>query len=866
MCVYKKNEAKFNTSLAETSLFFDDRKKDMILTVYSPERVYSVEDDIRCYSYRYNLDNEKFKKIDIEKLFDSRTDGEHNTFMNYRNFTVFKLKIKENPNAYWCKVFTRGSASVLISEKRIAYLHGSGNEFVMYLKVTIKDKYPEDHLQKLRKFCSNISVSCRVFELLDFDESNYTSFFLTHITTKRSQKLVMAEYVDIKRQFRKIDYFNIVDMRVADWCLPTKNQNLSWPLTPMEEIAMSSQLCITQNDIIALRKCQGNFINGSSWGPFTEDCLEDVHLPEKTKYLYKVLHTEKTSNTIESLSVLSDYFHDFSVMDISFLSKILYDISLSDTLNDTTHQFYKIFDGLFNVSNGNLKAAQTVLNSTDLLLNALDLYLNKYTPSKLGTEGLTVYIRKHLMIHVTKPFLNNISGVALYCDSGSCDSFWNYTIANLYATTNKTEVDETNLEVAAYVPKALLNRLVSNCTDKEKADLTIITTIFTNDVLFNEESENGNKSVDSKVISVLIPGYGTYLEHPITLLLKRQKNTTDNCAYWEYGKYIDGKKGKWSETGVNYKQEFANGIVHCAFSHLTHFALLIWSDRSDKNSNESTSIAVTYDYELSVITIVCSVISTIGILGIFLTAILYSTWREKQGTKFLLQLSLTILLEMIFIQFSGIAGSLSEYEYSETCTVVGILLHYIVLSKFAWMLVTAFLQYLRFVKVLGATPTNLLLKSVIVGWLCPILPVVLTVTIFPSCYSTGYNFCYPRGLALYVGLIAPSIIIIAANITVFILVMQAIGSSKALKYDKSGKLMKKQVYLAILLFFLLGIHWLFGILAELLPNTWLVVIFVFLFCITSGLQGFVLFVFYVVLDKDTRLLWVTSIKSYIYTI
>lgn len=823
----------------------------MFLTIHSPEGINSLENDIKCFTYRMEFEEKGYKKIDIDKVFDSRDHAYDN--INYRNFTAFELDIKDKPLEYWCHVIVSATGKLLSTEKQVGY-KDKVHEFVLCLQVTVDKKEAKDHFEKINDFCEDIEVSCRAFKLLHFFKKNSTTIFLTHISVK-DRRPIIADYHYLTEKFQTAINITIINITSSDWCLPIYQQNLTWGLTPIGSTVKPSELCFTEHNASALRICEGDFTYGARWSEFNKECLEDADIPDLTKYLFQIGHEDITNDTFKNLSLITNRPYDFSVMDVSLLSDILYRISLSSNSHE---DIYETFNNIFSVQPDILKSCQYLLNCTDEILNALDMHLTRRSANMLNESNYYLYtrIKRNLVIHITRPFLNNISGLALYGDSST---FLNYTIVDLYANTSVMDIELEELEAATYVPQKLLNDLTLNKTEEEKANLTVITTAFYNDSMFNEIVNNTAKFVDNKIINVIIPGYGIYLKYSLPLLLRRRTNSSnESCGYWAYGKNINGKKGKWSSSGINFKAELSNSsIILCAFSHLTHFALLVMNDRS-MDIVETESIAITYDKQLSIITIACSVVSFIGIAGIFLTAIIYRQWREKLGTKFLLQLSITIILEIILIQIAGLENS---YYFQEVCLFVGVVLQYVVLSKFCWMLVIAFLQYLRFVKVLGRMPSNLLLKSSLLGWCLPIAPVLFTAIVFPGSYSLGQNFCYPRGLALYIGLLIPCILVISANILVFIIVMKSIRESKAVRYDKSGKMARRQVYLAILLFFLLGIHWVFGIIAELLPNMWLAAIFMFLFCITCGLQGFVLFTFFVILDKDTRLLWTNSFKS-----
>jgi hypothetical protein len=62
----------------------------------------------------------------------------------------------------------------------------------------------------------------------------------------------------------------------------------------------------------------------------------------------------------------------------------------------------------------------------------------------------------------------------------------------------------------------------------------------------------------------------------------------------------------------------------------------------------------------------------------------------------------------------------------------------------------------------------------------------------------------------------------------------------------------QRIATSVLLSFLLGLSWVFGLVAH------LSILFAYLFCITATLQGFVLFVFFVLGKKQSRAYWVKS--------
>jgi len=70
-------------------------------------------------------------------------------------------------------------------------------------------------------------------------------------------------------------------------------------------------------------------------------------------------------------------------------------------------------------------------------------------------------------------------------------------------------------------------------------------------------------------------------------------------------------------------------------------------------------------------------------------------------------------------------------------------------------------------------------------------------------------------------------------------------------HKSEKKMVAKQIKLSIMLFFLLGLTWIFGIFAFMQAG----VAFSYIFCITATMQGFVMFVYFVLLDSANRRLW-----------
>nr|CAD7399420.1 unnamed protein product [Timema poppensis] len=281
----------------------------------------------------------------------------------------------------------------------------------------------------------------------------------------------------------------------------------------------------------------------------------------------------------------------------------------------------------------------------------------------------------------------------------------------------------------------------------------------------SDDDQDEVNIVGSRVISVSIPGIGSDLPVPIPIVFKpllsslNKPSNQRTCAFWDFSfnsSTPSQSLGGWSGDGCIYAghsllgiEKGINGLEVCVCTHLTHFAELILGpsayrtlDKS-KISDPNIQYLLRNEKALDIISIVGCTLSLFGVIGIVTTAAVFRSWRDKSGTKILLQLSLAIALQMVGFLLSNfntrnkhtaipipeeevsnyenndivscpggskIAGDLMNYSYDEIticdpylidgeenifCIILGAFNHYAILCGFSWMLVTAFLQFQR---------------------------------------------------------------------------------------------------------------------------------------------------------------------------
>jgi len=312
------------------------------------------------------------------------------------------------------------------------------------------------------------------------------------------------------------------------------------------------------------------------------------------------------------------------------------------------------------------------------------------------------------------------------------------------------------------------------------------------------------------------------------------------CAFWDFNLY----GGAWSTEGCELKASAVNTHDVCRCSHLTHFAEII--------SQPGGSLDPVHQGVLSIISIIGCSLSFVGLLAIFATGAAFRHWRAQLGNKILLHLSTAVSINMLVFLITA-----TELLHTGVpCIILGVMLHYSVLASFCWMLVSALLQLKRLVIIFGYQHIpHLLLKASLFAWGVPLLPVAILLAVDVNNYTPERRrFCYPEGLGFYLAVMCPILMIVTANLLVYGMILHSVIRGSAIKsHRQTGrKVIMQRIATSVLLFFLLGLSWVFGLVAHLST------VFAYFFCITATLQGFVLFVFFVLGKKQSRFYWIKS--------
>ncbi|KAJ8935161.1 hypothetical protein NQ314_012980 [Rhamnusium bicolor] len=511
-------------------------------------------------------------------------------------------------------------------------------------------------------------------------------------------------------------------------------------------------------------------------------------------------HTTSKEKLKKVLAITLDSPKKLLPVDIYLISKIL-NFAIEGVGSDELFLTSHIVSGLFHVPRETLRESQLAYYATDKILHSIDEMTRLL--DHLDDDPV---IYENLVVTIYDLKRTNTSGLVLdHCGNSKCD------ISILENNVNLTELGENkNLETAVALSDELLEQ-VRQSTGAAK----LVITVFFSDVLFNEQSQD--------------------------------KKTTMICGVSDDEAVI---KGSWkTDADPRSKEQF----TVCEFDHITHFALLLANDNNSYIDANKFHI-------LDIITAVNCLLSVVGIFGILLTAALFERWRRNTGNQILLNFSIAISIKMVMLYVS--VEVYASHAEGVMCSVTGAILHFAMLSEFCWMLIIAILQFKRFVEVLGGPPKYVLLKACVCGWVFPLLPVMLILIIDTDNYNEGeVGLCYPSGLGLYLGIWLPLIIIVTINFVIFIFIIYNVFHKKTETRDLVNHEILFQWRLALLLFSMLGLTWLFGFLSQIQGAY----VFVYLFCFTATLQGFIMFLFFIVFNQSTRFLYSQSIKLWLYS-
>lgn len=838
------------------------------------------------------------------------------------NVFIFEVDLDgDGPGEYWCEAVAHPSFEVISSNHQVVYSVRKGTVFAITAVHQCKSKcmgiYKEDVLKyissEFKDFLEFLNVDVdiedvRVMDVLNSSSSRETLLF--HVTFSTDNlpdeledinfepnvdkefliSINLINYVTQKLSAHVNAYqwdaeFSILGFNHTMFCVSEMavngGQKLVWGR--MNEIKVIPGLCLDENYILTTALCVGDFPHGVIWnGEISKDCENNQQPPPLTQKLFEMLSSRTI--TVDEVNILDNSLqeehYDINPADMFLLGSLVgrFVNNVSDLIRDPNGVM--VFTRLFSqslaitvdraqISHRHMNATNVMLNNFERLLQRSSIELNPFITEKERDNGVVEFINDNVVSFIIDPSVRNITGIAFYLRKTE-EEFNSGRVEYLYSTQDEMELlEDAELEGAAFLPHDLLEEIRVNFT----GPLRIVMTIIENDVLFRTRNNVSDYSPVGRVLTASIPNYDRPLPALFPIIFRPRRNLIQEdsfqCGFWNFHPRNQSRISEWSNFGCDFLAKSSRSddpAFMCGCQHFTNFAFLVTGNNNNNKGPPGTETVPPHVEKimisLDVITQIGCVMSLIGVFLIWITAIVFRSWREKAGPKILLQLSFGIGLQVFMLLLINFDHQF--YTTTTSCITIGIILHYSVLVIFSWMLITAYLQYLRYVVVFGnLLPKHFFLKATVCGWILPLVPIMIICIIDPGLYIPEHNgsldglLCYPQGNALYLGVVLPVALIIFTNLCIFVMIIYniTIGLQKCNNHRKQpNNIHRAQLRLTIVLFFLLGLTWIFGLLVHLELDTY---IFTYLFTILGTLQGFVMFVYFIILDPQTRKLWLS---------
>ncbi|XP_075903053.1 adhesion G-protein coupled receptor D1 isoform X2 [Nelusetta ayraudi] len=305
------------------------------------------------------------------------------------------------------------------------------------------------------------------------------------------------------------------------------------------------------------------------------------------------------------------------------------------------------------------------------------------------------------------------------------------------------------------------------------------------------------------------------------------------CAFLDYS----SNEGVWSSEGcVRSGGNMTYSVCLC--NHLTNFAILMQVVPLELTTGHRAALS-TIGYVGCSISIFCLAITLVT----FAVLSSVSTIRN-QRYHIHANLSFAILVAEILLLISA------RFEPGTLpCKVMAVLLHFFFLSAFAWMLVEGLHLYSMVVKVFGSEGSKHFYYYGI-GWGSPLLICVVSMTSSLGSYGEVDNCWLSLTNGAIWAFVAPALFVIVVNIGILISVTRIISriSGESYKIHGDANAVKLTAKAVAVLLPILGISWIFGVLAVNSHS----LAFLYIFAIFNSLQGFFVFLFHCLLNSEVR--------------
>ncbi|XP_062574162.1 adhesion G protein-coupled receptor B1-like isoform X2 [Saccostrea cucullata] len=411
-------------------------------------------------------------------------------------------------------------------------------------------------------------------------------------------------------------------------------------------------------------------------------------------------------------------------------------------------------------------------------------------------------------------------------------------------TPNDTSTDTEEYSTFLELPKQ---------TNKIKKPITYVAVIYRtiSDILptdsdsNTEENSNGvtegkekkkKEFVNSEILSLTTQTDLGILYPPLNLAFqhKLENESADvqaACVSWDF------TTNKWSEEGCKVNSTNNKRTV-CQCNHLTNFAILMRPYTPEKEDRVSLKT-------FSLVGVIISIAFTVLTFVIFIL-----TWKQIKSDQNIMLLNLCGSLVMSYIVF---IAAVEKTENEGVCIFITALIHYLFLVTFFCMLSMGIYYCMSITVTFYAmyVANNFKSKSrvqwfLLGSWGIPLIIAAITLGAF---WENGYHLKHYCWLSMESGslffFIVPVCLIAVINIMIMVSLIRVLCASNAMTKSSLQKKAASGLRSLGTLLPVLGVTWIFGVLAVNESAE----IFQYIFIIANSLQGFCIFISHVLMNK-----------------
>ncbi|CAH1249318.1 ADGRG4 [Branchiostoma lanceolatum] len=625
---------------------------------------------------------------------------------------------------------------------------------------------------------------------------------------------------------------------------------LTFPSSAGDTHAYSTQRCANNTESAgipwAVRRCIGSFETGVSWAsPELLDCGLDL-----SKLAQMPVTEGNVAEVAADLQILTSIGGSLTIGNIRDASTVLGNIANTTGDENVGYSVVVSVDQIMNIEDDILYQSQVMDQAPSRIVQALEQFNDRVNLTSNRFRRIEQNIGVETYQIGAAELINSVGFASLEGSEDLEDG-----LVRSYSDSSFIPNDQVDASIA--LPGELgsvVAFLKENIPDPTDVEVRLSFIIYQSSRLFQSNqtapsSADTKTRVNSRVIASRVTGFDLKnLPNPVVTrylpIVENSTNSTVNnirCVSWDFN--AGGGGGAWSTEGCNFVGIDNNRVV-CECNHLTNFAVLM------------DIYGGLHSFALDLISKIGIALSITGLVLTLITYLVFKQLRQTRPQHLLINLCLALLATLI-IFLAGINATSSPVG----CTVVAFLLHYFLLAVFMWMAIEAFNMYLAFVKVLGAHVSKFLLKAAILAWGLPFVIAIITLVVdVPSNYPDGQetyrstSFCWLQGNQLYFGFLLPAGLVLLFNTIVYIMVISKLtcrGRTKGRVADPGKGATKQQLRIAIAVMVLVGLTWIFGFFMISDGR----IVFSYLFCIFNSLQGFFIFIFQCVRQKEVQNLW-----------